>query len=588
MSSRARLMPVGSGKQPGHSIQSAGRGRNARERRETGVWVAHGAAAAAARAREHLVLGRYRPLRPLGSGGSGSVWLARDEASGLDVALKIVAREGKAGARAEREAVAAARLRHERCLRCYGVGHDDGHVYIAYEYVPGRTLREAMREGRLDDARAVEAAAQILDGLAHAHARGIVHRDVKPANVLLARRARVSRSASSTSASPSSTQRHADGGGRRARDARLHLAGAARAARPRPPQRRLGRRRAALGGARRRRTRSGTPRALESARAIERGAPPLATMRPDLPKHAASRRSTARSPLDPRRRPTAEALARRCAGPQHRAAAAPARRTPSRAASPSGSRRRAAPDDAVAAAGAHRPGSGRWRGGAALLPDRRGARARRRDRPARAPPAPRRARASRSRSRCSRSGTTRSASPSSTPSSPPAWLLLFLREPRWALLAGPRARCSRRSARSACCRSRSGRSARPSAARLAAAAGVALAAARRRVDARGAAARRRDDGPSASASPGARTPAPSPARSSTRRARPRSSSPPRPCSRPPPPRSRTRAGRWHVDVPRRRPPRRAAAGRSRPAPRCRSSPPRGSRGRVCLATRRAT
>ncbi|HSL65751.1 MAG TPA: serine/threonine-protein kinase, partial [Gaiellaceae bacterium] len=141
--------------------------------------------AAAAHATEHLVAGRYRPLRPLGSGASGSVWLARDEASGLDVALKIVAREGKAGARAEREAVAAARLRHERCLRCYGVGRDDDHVYIAYEYVPGRTLREAMRAGDLDDARALEAAAQILDGLAHAHTRGIVHRDVKPTNVLL-------------------------------------------------------------------------------------------------------------------------------------------------------------------------------------------------------------------------------------------------------------------------------------------------------------------------------------------------------------------------------------------------------------------
>ncbi len=137
-------------------------------------------------ATRELVLDRYRPLRPLGSGSSGSVWLARDESNGLDVALKIVPREGKAGYRAEREAEAAARLRHERCLRAYGFGSDAGHVYIAYEYVGGRTLRDAMRAGELRDAEAVEAASQILEGLAHAHQRGIVHRDVKPTNVLLA------------------------------------------------------------------------------------------------------------------------------------------------------------------------------------------------------------------------------------------------------------------------------------------------------------------------------------------------------------------------------------------------------------------
>ena len=94
-----------------------------------------------------LVLGRYRPLRPLGSGGSGSVWLAHDETAGRDVALKIIAKEGRAAPRAEREATAATRLNHPHCLRAYGLEEDDKHLYIPYEYVPGNTLRHALRAG---------------------------------------------------------------------------------------------------------------------------------------------------------------------------------------------------------------------------------------------------------------------------------------------------------------------------------------------------------------------------------------------------------------------------------------------------------
>jgi Protein kinase domain len=139
-----------------------------------------------------LVLNRYRPLRPLGSGGSGSVWLARDERTGLDVALKMVAREGKAAARAEREAKTAAHLRHPACLRAYGFGRDSRHVYIAYEFVPGRTYRDALRAGDLTEDDAIDACAQVCDGLAHAHAAGILHRDIKPSNVLLADGDRVS------------------------------------------------------------------------------------------------------------------------------------------------------------------------------------------------------------------------------------------------------------------------------------------------------------------------------------------------------------------------------------------------------------
>jgi eukaryotic-like serine/threonine-protein kinase len=142
--------------------------------------------AAVAVAPNDLVLGRYRPLQPLGSGGSGSVWLARDEPTGVEVALKIVPREGKAAARAEREATAAARLQHPNCQRAYALARDSRHVYIAYEYVPGRTLRQALREGAVDDATALEVAAQLCEVLAHAHAHGIAHRDVKPSNVLVA------------------------------------------------------------------------------------------------------------------------------------------------------------------------------------------------------------------------------------------------------------------------------------------------------------------------------------------------------------------------------------------------------------------
>lgn len=141
--------------------------------------------AAAAQEGPRLILGRYRAIQPLGSGGSGTVWLVRDVLEDRDVALKVVPREGKAGERAEREAHAVARLRSRHCARAYAVHRDDRHVYVAYEYVPGKTMREAIRAGELDDAGAVEAAAQILDALAHAHRRKVIHRDVKPANVLL-------------------------------------------------------------------------------------------------------------------------------------------------------------------------------------------------------------------------------------------------------------------------------------------------------------------------------------------------------------------------------------------------------------------
>ena len=141
---------------------------------------------APALARDSRFLGRFRAIRQLGSGGAGSVWLAKDDQTGVEVAVKVVPRRGNGGERARREAQALAALDHPACPRVFACGRDAHNVYIAYEYVPGRTFREALRSGELADDDAIEAAAQALEGLAHAHARGIVHRDVKPANVLLA------------------------------------------------------------------------------------------------------------------------------------------------------------------------------------------------------------------------------------------------------------------------------------------------------------------------------------------------------------------------------------------------------------------
>jgi hypothetical protein len=265
-----------------------------------------------------LVLRRYRPLRPLGSGGSGSVWLARDEQTGLDVALKIVAREGKAAARAEREAAAAAKLRHPACLRAYAFARDSRNVYIAYEFVSGRTFREALRAGELTDATALEACAQVCDGLAHAHAAGILHRDVKPSNVLLADgdgvSARVLDFGLARMPEAETLTAQGDVPGTLAYISPERLAGddATAAADVWAVGVMLWE---ALAG----RHPFWQTSLLETARAIEKGAPPLQTLRPDLSKSLLQIVDRALS-LSPSRRPSAAELAQALRG-----AAAPRR-----------------------------------------------------------------------------------------------------------------------------------------------------------------------------------------------------------------------------------------------------------------------
>ena len=258
---------------------------------------------------DELVLGRYRPLRPLGSGGSGSVWVARDERNGLDVALKIVPREGKAHTRAEREASAAARLRHSRCLRAYAFAGDRQNVYIAYEYVPGRTLRDRLRAAELNDAGLIEVAAQILEGLAHAHRHGIVHRDVKPTNVLVAD-------------APEITVKLLDFGLAQFAEAEtLTAAGDVPGTLAYISPERLAGEEASFAadiwavGVLLWEALAGyhpfwASSPIETARRIEAGPPPLETVRPDLPRHVtdAVARATA---VDPSRRPSAVQLAER-------------------------------------------------------------------------------------------------------------------------------------------------------------------------------------------------------------------------------------------------------------------------------------
>src|ERR1700748_3327559 len=132
-------------------------------------------------ARDTLIDGRYRVVRRLGSGGMADVFCAEDEQLGRKVALKLLHRRFAEDPgfveRFRREAQSAARLQHPNVVGVYDRGAYDDTFYIAMEYLPGRTLKQVIRqEAPLDPIRAIDITNQILRAARFAHRRGVIHR----------------------------------------------------------------------------------------------------------------------------------------------------------------------------------------------------------------------------------------------------------------------------------------------------------------------------------------------------------------------------------------------------------------------------
>jgi len=141
------------------------------------------------------VLGRYRLGARLGSGGFGTVYAAVDAKLDRDVAVKVIPAGAPAPERASREALAAARLDHPGIVAVFDAGEDEEARYLISELVRGRTLDRLAQAGELSDRDVLRVGLALAGALEHAHARGVIHRDVKPQNVIVPDRPRSARSA---------------------------------------------------------------------------------------------------------------------------------------------------------------------------------------------------------------------------------------------------------------------------------------------------------------------------------------------------------------------------------------------------------
>src|SRR5580704_19144518 len=136
-------------------------------------------------------LGPYEIQSPIGAGGMGEVYRARDARLGRDVAIKVLAQHLSSNPelkeRFEREARAISSLNHPRICILHDVGHQDGIDFLVMEYLEGETLAQRLKKGPLPLKETLKIGIEICEALDKAHRAGIIHRDLKPGNVMLTR-----------------------------------------------------------------------------------------------------------------------------------------------------------------------------------------------------------------------------------------------------------------------------------------------------------------------------------------------------------------------------------------------------------------